>query len=185
MARVLVLLAEGFEEIETSTIVDVLRRAGVEVTLAGLAGEDACRGSRGMRFVPDTSLDAVLGGRATWDLVVLPGGMGGTRALEADARVLGLVRERSRRNETTAAICAAPLVLDRAGALPEGRFTCYPGIEAEMGTPGRRDERVVDAGSVITSQGPGTALDFALHLVERLQGRPERDDVARGLLAAS
>jgi DJ-1 family protein len=179
MPRVLVPVAAGFEEIETSTIVDVLRRAGVEVVLAGLAGAGPVRGSRGIGFVAEVGLDEAIG---PWDLVVLPGGMKNAEALAADKRVTGLLAERVEAGEPVAAICASALALDRAGVLTPGAYTCYPGVETRLATPGRRDEPVVDAVMVITSQGPGTAMAFALHLVARLVGESKRAEVAGALL---
>lgn len=182
MARAVVLLAEGVEELEAVAIVDVLRRAGVEVIAAGLDGAAPVRASRGVVLVPDAPFEVDVAAAA--DAVVLPGGLGGTERLAADARVRALLRDRAARGALTGAICAAPLALDAAGVLPEGAFTCYPGIEARIEAGGRCVERVVDAGAVITSQGPGTAVEFALRLVERLVDRPTRDRVARGLLVA-
>jgi DJ-1 family protein len=179
LPRVLVPLAAGFEEIETATIVDVLRRAGVHVLLAGIDGSGPVRGSRGMVFHPDGPLPASDEG---FDLIVLPGGAGGTEAMAAHAGLLVMLTARVGAGRPVAALCAAPLVLDRAGVLPSGQFTCYPGLEARLQTTGRRDERVVDAGLVTTSQGPGTAMEFTLHLVERLMGPVVRQQVAAGLL---
>lgn len=179
MARVLVPLAPGFEEIEAITIVDVLRRAGVDVVLAGLRGAAPALGSRGVSVLPDAALDDLDG---PWDLVVLPGGMGGTLAMREHAGLRGILSARGEDGEPVAAICAAPMVLDAVGLLTDGAFTHYPGLEGQVRASGRRDERVVDAGAVITSQGPATAMDFALHLVERLMGPEARTRVAAGLL---
>lgn len=179
MSEVLVVLAPGFEEIETSTIVDVLRRAEIEVTLAGLEGDGPCRGSRGIVFVPDAAFDDL---DEDFDWVVLPGGLPGTEAMMESGSLSELLRARASAGRPIAAICAAPMVLDRAGVLPEGAYTCYPSLAGRVETRGRRDERVVDTPTVVTSQGPGTAMDFALHLIERIEGRERRDAVAAGLL---
>ncbi|HKK70398.1 MAG TPA: DJ-1 family glyoxalase III [Candidatus Krumholzibacteria bacterium] len=182
MARALVLLAEGFEEIETATVVDVLRRAEVEVVLAGLHGENAVQGSRGMVFVPDSAFDEA---DSDVDLLVLPGGSRGAENLAADPRVRALLRERVDAGRPVAAICAAPFALDQAGVLREGEFTCYPGWESRLDTKGRRHEPVVETEGLVTSQGPGTAMDFALALVARLCGRAKSLEVARALLHAA
>lgn len=179
MPRVLVPIAPGFEEIETATVVDVLRRAENVVVLAGLDGPGAHRGSRGIPFVPDEAFEAAEG---PWDLVVLPGGMGNAERLAGDGAVRALLRARFEAGEPVAAICAAPMALDAAGVLPSGDYTCYPGIEARLQASGRRGDRVVQAGPVITSQGPATAMEFALALVERLQGSERRAQVAQALL---
>jgi len=176
---VLVLLAEGFEEIETTTVVDVLRRAGVEVVLAGLDGSDPVRGSRGLVVVPDGAFDR---GDEDFDLVVLPGGLGGAERLAESLDVRNLLRARVAAEQPVAAICAAPLALDAAGVLAEGGFTCYPGLETKLRVGGRQQDEVVAFTGVVTSQGPGTAMAFSLHLVERLEGAERRADVARGLL---
>ena len=182
MPTALVLLAEGFEEIETSTVVDVLRRAEVDVRVAGLLGEAPVRGSRGMVFVPDTAFHP---DHADVELVVLPGGARGAENLAGDARVRQLLRRRVDAERMIGAICAAPYALDQAGVLPPGGFTCYPGWEARLETTGRRHEAVVEEGCVVTSQGPGTAMEFALTLVARLCGRAKAAEVARGLLVAA
>lgn len=179
MARVLLPLAEGFEEIETATIVDVLRRAGIEVVVAGVTGAGSYIGSRGLAFVADAALAEQ---DEAWDLVVLPGGARGVDNLLRSERLLSLLQTRAAHERPIAAICAAPRVLDVAGVLIPGQFTCYPGLQQQLRTQGRRTEVVVDSGTVITSQGPGTAIIFALHLVGRLVGEPTQAQVARGLL---
>lgn len=180
MARVLVPLACGFEEIEAITVIDVLRRAGHDVIAAGLGVDGPITGARGVRVEPDGAFD---GDDRAWDLVVLPGGMGGVGTMAGSLPLLALLRDRVEAGLPVAAICAAPLVLDRAGVLTPGRFTCYPGVEAQIRTPGRVDAPIVDAGAVITSQGPGTAMAFALHLVGRLADDAAREQVAAALLA--
>ena len=179
MPTALVLLAEGFEEIETATSVDVLRRARVEVTVAGIAGSERVVGSRDMIFTPDVALaDAEL----PVDLLLLPGGAQGAENLASDARVRALLRDQVDSERLVGAICAAPFALDQAGVLPRDEFTCYPGWEARIDATGRRHDPVVESRHVITSQGPGTAMDFALALVTRLCGRARAVEVARELL---
>ncbi len=179
MPRVLVPLATGFEEIEAVTLVDVLRRAGVDVVVAALEGDEVVVGAHDLRLVPDCSFEGV---EDDFDLVVLPGGAEGAQRLARHSGLLRMLRQRVAARRPVAAICAAPQVLDEAGILPEGAFTCYPGWEARLRTEGRRHERVVDAGEVITSQGPATAMEFALHLVGRLCGSAREGGLARELL---
>jgi 4-methyl-5(b-hydroxyethyl)-thiazole monophosphate biosynthesis len=178
--RVLLPLAEGFEEIEAVTIVDVLRRASIEVVTAALATNPVC-GSHGITVLADTRLDDVLG--AAFDAVVLPGGMPGSRILRDDARVLGVVREADRKNKLVAAVCAAPIVLEAAGVLAGRRATSYPGNEL----PSARyvEERVVVDGQLVTSRGPGTALEFALVLVEKLAGPDAAQSLRVGMIVAT
>jgi len=179
MKTALVLFAEGSEELEAVTIVNILRRAGVTVTLAGLC-EGALRGSRGITLQPDITLDAVL--NDDFDMLVLPGGMPGTRHLQADARVIKLAQDMSKLGRYVTAICAAPMVLASAGVLDGKRATCYPTCLDEFPGVQLQTEGVVEDGKLITSRGPGTAMDFALTLAERLTGKARRDEVEAGLV---
>jgi protein deglycase len=176
MARVLIPLAEGFEEIEAVTIIDLLRRAGIEVVSAALAPGQVT-GSHGISLLPDSDLDAALG--QNFDMVVLPGGMPGTSNLAADERLLSMLRLMADSERFTAAICAAPSVLAKAGLLAGKRATSFPGFLTAESAPGTilLDDAVVEDGKVITSRGPGTAMDFALTLIERLAGAAVRGEV--------
>jgi 4-methyl-5(b-hydroxyethyl)-thiazole monophosphate biosynthesis len=181
MAHVLVPLAQGCEELEAVTIIDVLRRAGVEVTVAGLE-QGPVTASRGVVLMPDTILEAVLD--QDFDLVVLPGGLGGAQRLEADQRIAALLRRMSEQGRYVAAICAAPKVLASAGLLKNRQATAYPGIlddQADQAGIRLSSAAVVRDGTFITSRGPGTAMDFALTLVEILSGRETRDKVETAL----
>jgi 4-methyl-5(b-hydroxyethyl)-thiazole monophosphate biosynthesis len=180
MASVLVPLAPGCEELEAVTIIDLLRRAGVEVVTAGLDAAPV-RASRGTVLVPDTTLDEALA--REFDMIVLPGGQPGANHLEADPRIRKLLTRMSRAGRYTAAICAAPKVLAAAGLLNQKRATGFPGVLESVDAPGMdyRTDAVVTDGTVITSRGPGTAMDFALHLVETLVGRAKRDEVEAAL----
>ena len=180
MARVLVPLAQGCEELEAVTIVDLLRRAGIEVITAGLA-EGAVRASRGVALLPDTTLDRVVD--EDFDMIVLPGGLPGADHLDNDPRVRHLLQRTAAAGRYTAAICAAPKVLASAGLLDSRRATAYPGVLDRMSLPRTRvlQDAVVTDGRVVTSRGPGTAMDFALELIECLLGKARRDDVERSL----
>lgn len=181
MPSVLVPLAQGFEDLEAVTIVDILRRAGVEVITAGLA-PGLVQGSRGMRVQPDVDLDAVV--ERDFDMIVLPGGMPGSEHLKNDARVQAQLKRHAAAGHYTAAICAAPMALAAAGLLDGRRVSGYPGIVDRLDLPGTvylTDPVVVD-GKVVTSRGPGTAMDFALALAELLVGRAVRDQVEAALV---
>ncbi len=180
MPRVLVPLAEGCEELEAVTVIDLLRRAGIEVVAAGLA-EGPIRASRGTVLLPDVLLDEVL--HQDFDMVALPGGGPGAERLAGDERVGSLLREMAKSGKFTAAICAAPMVLAKAGVLAGKNATGYPGVLEEMNLEKvtLRSEPVVVDGAVVTSRGPGTAMDFALTLVEVLAGRLRRDEVEAAL----
>ncbi len=176
--RVLVPLAEGFEEIEAVSIIDVLRRASIEVVTAALATSPV-RGSHGIAVTADARLDEVRGD--DFDAVVLPGGMPGSRTLRDDERVRAIVRDAAGANKLVAAICAAPIALEAAGVLSGKRATSFPG----NALPSARyvEERVVTDGELITSRGPGTALEFALALVERLKGAETANKLRADMLA--
>lgn len=178
MKSVLVLFAEGSEELEAVTIVNILRRAGITVTLAGLT-EGSLRGSRGTVLVPDMSLDAAY--NASYDMIVLPGGQPGTNHLKADARVLALVQQMSKHGKYVAAICAAPSVLAEAGLLDAKHATSFPGALNPYPQVLKQTTAIVEDGMLITSRGPGTAMDFALKLVERLVGIAKRNEVEAAL----
>lgn len=176
MASVLVPLAQGCEELEAVTIIDLLRRAQIEVVTAGLTGE-AVRGSRGTVLIPDMTLDEALS--RDYDMVVLPGGLPGATNLEQDDRVIGLLKRMAGNKKYTAAICAAPKVLATAGILEGKHATCYPNTIDSNKFPGIRfdDLPVVTDGRVVTSRGPGTAMDFSLELIGLLAGKEKRDQV--------
>jgi 4-methyl-5(b-hydroxyethyl)-thiazole monophosphate biosynthesis len=180
MARVLVPLAQGCEELEAVTIIDLLRRAQIDVVTAGLA-PGPVTGSRGTILLPDTTLDQAL--HDDYDMVVLPGGQPGATNLENDARVIGLVRHMAEHGRYTAAICAAPKVLASAGVLDGKRATGFPGTLDPKSFPrvGIATDAVLTDGRVVTSRGPGTAMDFALELIELLAGRNKRVQVEAAL----
>lgn len=181
--KILVPIAEGFEEIEAVTIVDVLRRAELEVTLASLEPGPVL-GSRGISVLADTTLaDLDLD---SFDVLVLPGGMGGTLAMMEDQRLLDLLRAMHADGRLTAAICAAPMVLAQAGIEAGHAMTSHPGVRDKLGRAEVREgPRVLRSGSVLTSQGPGTAMEFALALVADLVGESAREDLQRAMVVSS
>ncbi|HLA75585.1 MAG TPA: DJ-1 family glyoxalase III [Gammaproteobacteria bacterium] len=177
MTNVLVPLAQGCEEIEAVTIIDLLRRAGINVVAAGL-DDQPITASRGTRLLPDMTLDEAL--REDYDMVVLPGGQPGTDNLNGDVRIHALLKKMAGSGKFTAAICAAPKVLASAGLLNGKLVTSFPGTLTKMGLT-EQDQAVVKDGKVITSKGPGTAMDFALELIETLIGKAKRKQVEEGL----
>jgi len=177
---VLVPLAPGFEEIEAVTIVDVLRRAEVDVTLAGLE-PGPVTGSHGLTLQTDCALDDVDAGRVR--MMVLPGGIPGTTNLMEDERVLALLRELHGSGRSVAAICAAPIVLAEAGLLEGEPATSAPPFMDRLGGALTSEERVVRGDRVMTSRGAGTAMEFALALVEDLVGPECAAKLQAGMLA--
>ena len=177
---VYVLLAEGFEEVEALTPVDLLRRAGVETKLVGVTGETVC-GARGIRVVTDLSMDEIDLAKA--DMLVLPGGMPGTSNLYADHRVTDAVRAMVQADKYVAAICAAPsIILGGMGLLEGKKATCYPGMEDGMKGAVPVKANCVTDGRIITSCGVGGALDFACALITALCGREKADEIAESVV---
>ena len=179
--KVVVVLAEGFEEIEAITPIDILRRAGLEVTVAGLGARDVA-GAHGLKVQADVILEQY---HDMPDAIVLPGGLPGAENL-ANSKVLeNLIRKMDQAGKLIGAICAAPsLVLARKGFLENRKATCYPGFEKNFG--GKTTflpDRVVRDGNVTTSRGPGSAIEFALELVGQLAGPEKAEKLAGAMLA--
>jgi len=179
--RVLLPLASGFEDLEAVTLSDLLRRAGFEVVIAGL-DEPTVRGSRGLMVLADTTLAAVQ--HDHFDLVALPGGLPGADHLAADLRLRALLQRVVSSGGTAAAVCAAPKALAAAGLLDGRIATAYPGSLDPAHLPGTevRETPLEQDGPIVTSRGPGTAMDFALTLIERLAGAERRQQVEAALL---
>lgn len=181
MPRVLIPLANGCEELEAVTLIDLLRRAEIEVVTAGLE-PGPVTASRGTVLVPDTDLDEVL--EQEFDLIVLPGGLPGATYLERDGRIHDLLARQAASDRLCAAICAAPKVLASAGLLDGRTATCYPGAVEPAAYPEVHliDAPVVVDRQVVTSRGPGTAMDFALQLIELLTDAERRASVEAALV---
>ena len=174
MTKAVLFLATGFEDVEVAGIIDTLSRGGVEVVIAGLQA-GAIEGKYRINVVPDIAIDDIE--LEKYDAVILPGGYPGYANLGADSRVLDSVKKAFEIGVFVAAICGAPSVLAKAGILKGKKATIYPGMEAELIGAKPSNERVVVDGTVVTSQGPGTALEFGVKLVEILAG----DKKARAL----
>jgi 4-methyl-5(b-hydroxyethyl)-thiazole monophosphate biosynthesis len=180
MSRVLVPLAQGCEELEAITITDLLVRAGVEVTTAGL-DDRPVTASRGTTIIPDTTIDSVLD--QTFDLVVLPGGLPGADNLRDDPGIQTLLKNHAEKGKYIGAICAAPKAVAAAGLLAGKKATGYPGILDSL------DDSQIEVtnsaieidGNIVTSRGPGTAMDFALTLIELLEGPAKKEEVNQQL----
>lgn len=181
MASILIPLADGSEELEAVTLIDLLRRAGFDVITAGLEpGPVRC--SRGTVILPDTTLEEAEDG--DYDLMVLPGGLPGADHLNADPRIHRLLKKLSEQGRFVGAICAAPKVLADAGLLRGRRATSFPGVLEGMNLGEDTTltvETVQRDGNVLTSRGPGTAMDFALELIELLAGPDKRRQVEEPL----
>ena len=178
--KVLVTLAPGFEEIETITVVDILRRAGARVVLAATV-EGPIEGSRGVSVLADTLIHQI--DDKDFDLVVLPGGQPGTDNLQSNETVKAIVQNMYQSGKQVAAICAAPTILHSAGILKNTSATSHPSVKDQLKDINYSEERVVVDGNIVTSRSPGTALEFALKLVEILFGKDRMDAVNQGVMA--
>lgn len=181
MPKVLVILAQGCEELEAITITDLFVRAGIHVTTAGL-DDKPVKASRGTCIIPDTNIDTVMNN--IYDLVALPGGLPGANYLCDDSRVQNILKKHAANNKYIAAICAAPKALARAGLLENKTVTAYPGTLTSLNLLSTtiKETAIEIDDKIITSRGPGTTMDFALTLIEILQGKEKRDEVDNQLV---
>ena len=182
MCTVLVPLAEDCEELEAVTIIDLLRRANIHVTVASLSENKVVKASRGVVLVADMRLSEVLDNN--YDLIVLPGGLPGANYLAEDSRIITLLQKQIQKQARVAAICAAPKVLLKAGLLNERSATAYPGVFTSLDTTGveTKDDAVIIDGLITTSRGPGTAIDFALNLIAQLKGDKKSHEIEEQLV---
>ncbi|MFH1444985.1 MAG: DJ-1 family glyoxalase III [Nanoarchaeota archaeon] len=177
MKRVLIPLAEGFEEIEASSTIDVLRRAGLDAVTAGIPAT-MVKGAHDIIFMADKRFEEI--NLDKFDALVLLGGNPGYINLGKTQSVAAAIKKFNSENKVIAAICAAPSLLAKAGILDNKKATIYPGMEREIPRP--RDGNVIVDGNIITSKGPGTAIEFALKLVEILSGKEKAEQTKRGLV---
>ncbi|XP_024541051.1 protein DJ-1 homolog A isoform X1 [Selaginella moellendorffii] len=179
--KVLVPVADGTEEMEAVIVIDVLRRAGAHVTVASVGQEPKVTASRGVKLVADAIVSEC--GDEKYDLVVLPGGMPGAEHLRDSKALEDITRGQAQEQRAYAAICAAPAVaLESWGLLNGLKATCYPSFVSKLSDPSSAESRVVKDGLVVTSRGPGTAMEFALTLVEQLYGKEKTQEVSKGLV---
>lgn len=178
MAHIIVPLADGFEEIEAVTIVDILRRAGCTVTTAGLKKKDVT-GAHAINVQADTTLKQL---PPSYDGLILPGGMPGTDNLLRSSQVLSFVQDTFNNGLLCGAICAAPIVLGKAGILDGRRATCYPGYEDQLTGARYIEAAVVRDRNIVTSRGVGTALAFALELVILFCGETAAENCAKKII---
>ena len=181
MMKVLVPLAQGCEELEAITITDLLVRAGIEVTTAGLDDQPVIA-SRGIKILPDTQIRNIIDKQ--FDMVVLPGGLPGADHLRDNQMIMELLKNHAADGKYVAAICAAPKALAQAGLLENKTATSYPGVLDALKLKNTlvKSTPIEIDGKIITSRGPGTAMDFALSLIEILVGKEKRDEVEKGLV---
>jgi protein deglycase len=181
--KVLVPIADGTEEIEAVCIIDTLRRAGAEVTVASVSGKLQVTASRGVKIAADALIGDCVG--KTYDLVVLPGGMPGATNLRDSKELIGILKSQEQEGRLYGAICAAPaVVLQHHGLIGKRKATCYPSCAKELSNADTGSRVVVD-GNLVTSQGPGTAIEFALRLAELLFDKAKAVEVGKAMLVTT
>ncbi len=179
---ILVPIATGFEEIEAVSLIDILRRAGMKVIVAALDDNLEVKGANDITIVTDRNIDGIVSDNI--DMILLPGGLGGTDLLSKDKYVQELLKNMNNKNKDISAICAAPIALHTAGVL-SSKFTCYPSTEEKIGNDGYDStSKVVEDGNIITSQGPGTAICLGLYIVKKYAGIEMYQALKDGLLAS-
>lgn len=179
MAKIIVPIANGFEEIEAISIIDICRRANIEVTIAGVENIKVI-GAHNIKIDADCKIEDI--NSNDFDMIVLPGGLPNAFTLAEDKNVQNLLKEFKSKDKKIGAICAAPFALHKADVLNEN-FTCYPGFEQKIRTNGYQNEDVVIDDNILTSKGPATATKFALEIVKTLTSKGIYDSVKSGLLA--
>lgn len=180
MKKVSIFLAPGFEEVEALTPIDLLRRAGAEVTIVSVWEEKAVTGSHQITVKADALFEEMDFGDQ--DLLILPGGQPGTNNLKACQKLRDLLTDADKKGKLLAAICAAPTVFGDMGLLKGKRATCYPGCEEGLTGAECLTDRVVVEGNITTSRGVGTAIPFALSLIEQLFGKEKSEEIRKSIV---
>ncbi len=183
MSKVLIFLADGHEEIEALTVVDLLRRAGIDITMVSMNPDRNVTGSHNIRINADITLAEADFDSA--DMLVLPGGMPGTLNLEANELLMSKVEDFNNAGKYIAAICAAPTVFGHKGLLKGRKACCYPGMHDQLTGAEVSFDKVCADGNIITSRGLGTAIEFALMIISRLSGQAVADKIANSVVYES
>ncbi len=180
MSKAIVLLAEGFEEVEAFAPVDLLRRAGVEVQTLSITDQAAVTGARGITALADGTLNDL--NLDDTDLLILPGGYPGYVRLGQSEAVNRLIQKADEAGKVIGAICAAPTLLGKLGLLTDKKATCYPGMEGDLHCKAHSLDPVVQDGNIITSRGAGTAIDFSLALIARLVSPEKANEIKESIV---
>ena len=181
MDKVIVFLAEGFEEVEALTVVDYLRRVNVIVDTVSITEEKKVKGAHDIIVLADKTI-AELGNLENYSTVVIPGGMPGAANLRDNEKVTSIVKEIYEKQKLVAAICAGPIVLQRAGILKDKKVTSFPGFEDELPGSQYTGKKIERDGNIITSRGPYFAVDFALEIVDYLLGEEKLEELKKSIL---
>jgi 4-methyl-5(b-hydroxyethyl)-thiazole monophosphate biosynthesis len=178
--KVLIHFANGFEEVEAITPVDVLRRAGCEVVTVSVTGKTEVISRRGVAIRTDKLFEEM--DYSSFDAIVLPGGQPGADNLNAHDGLRKMIRDFNSKGKLLAAICAAPLVLGNAGVLKGKKVTCFPGTESAQFGANYSGNLVEEDGNIITGKGPGAAMKFSLLLAEKLAGREKSEEIRKAMI---
>lgn len=184
--KVAVLLADGFEEIEALAVVDVLRRAQIETVMVAVSSDSsniALVGRNAITVVADCHIEDI--GASDFQMIILPGGQPGTENLKKDERVRTIIEQFHKDDKKIAAICAAPTILSAYGLIEGKNITSHPSVKDELDETNYKEDRVVVDGNIITSRGPGTAIEFALTLVEILINKDTAQKINAALMGKS
>jgi len=181
MSKVLIILANGFEEVEALTVVDYLRRSGLEVKMVSTSGDLVVEGSHGIKVITDILIENIREVN-NYRGIIIPGGLVGASNLRDDDRVVELVKAFNDLNRMVAAICAGPIVLGKAGILHGKNATSYPGFGNQLSGAKLKESIVVKDSNIITSRGPSTAVYFALKIIEYLQGEDRKRELRKAIL---
>ncbi len=180
MKKAFIHFAEGFEEIEGLTIVDVLRRAEIPTYMVSVTGKKEVSGAHGIKILTDLLFEEVNYNEAA--IVILPGGLPGAKNLQDHKGLSNVIKEKAAANEPLAAICAAPMVFGGLGILEGKDAVCYPGFEDQLKGATIKDTLAVKSENIITGKGPGASLNFALEIVKLLKGKESAQSIAQGMI---
>ena len=181
MKKVILFLGDGFEEVEALTVVDYLRRMDIQVRTVSIKEDEKVKGAHNIVVIADDLISKIKD-IDSYDGVIIPGGMPGATNLRDDHRVIDIVKEINQKKKLVAAICAGPIVLERAGIIKGKKVTSYPGFEGELKDGKYIEENVVKDKNIITSRGPAFAVDFAIEIVRYLLGEEKAVELKKDIL---
>lgn len=181
MKKVILFLAEGFEEVEALTVVDYLRRKDINVQTVSITKDEKVKGAHNITVLADRNIDEIKD-IDSYDAVIIPGGLPGATNLRDDEKVIDVVKKVSENGKLAAAICAGPIVLERADIIRGKKVTSYPGFEEELMSGVYIEQNVVRDGNVITARGPALAVDFAIEIMKYLLGEEKAEELKADIL---
>lgn len=181
MKKVILFLAEGFEEVEALTVVDYLRRKDINVDAVSITEDNKVKGAHEILVLADKTINDIKD-IDDYDAVIIPGGLPGATNLRDNDKVIDVVKKVNENGKLTAAICAGPIVLERAGIIKDKKVTSYPGFEDDLKNGVYIEQNVVRDGSIITARGPALAVDFAIEIIKYLLGEEKSEELKKDIL---